>query len=103
MTVTYSYDVLMIFMYWKTFSNLRNCAISGACFTAPSVSRLHDVESCNDELERIWKDAVVAQLRYNAGICLEGLRKSMKTSLRVADVLADTRAEQQPVQNNLSI
>jgi hypothetical protein len=32
----------------------------------------------NDELERIWLDAVVASLRHNLGICLEGLRKPMK-------------------------
>jgi hypothetical protein len=33
----------------------------------------------NDELERIWKEAVVAHLRYYPGICLMGLRKTMKT------------------------
>jgi hypothetical protein len=78
MTVIHSDDVFMIFMYWKIISNLRNCAISGACFTAPSVSRLYNIEWGNDELERIWKDAVVAQSRYNASICLEGPRKPGK-------------------------
>jgi hypothetical protein len=34
------------------------------------------------------KDVVVAQLRQNTGICLEGLRKSTNTSVRMADVLA---------------
>jgi hypothetical protein len=28
------------------------------------------------ELERMWKEAVVAQLRYYPGNCLEGLRKT---------------------------
>jgi hypothetical protein len=30
----------------------------------------------NNELERMWKEAVVAQ--YYPGICLEGMRKTMK-------------------------
>jgi hypothetical protein len=29
----------------------------------------------DDELERIWKEAVVARSRYHSGICLVGLRK----------------------------
>jgi hypothetical protein len=31
-----------------------------------------------DELERIWKDSVVVQLRHYPCICLEGLRKTMQ-------------------------
>jgi hypothetical protein len=31
-----------------------------------------------DELERTWKEAVMAQLRYYYGICLDGLRETMK-------------------------
>jgi hypothetical protein len=30
----------------------------------------------NDELERIWKEVVVPNLRYYPNICLEGLRKT---------------------------
>jgi hypothetical protein len=30
----------------------------------------------NDELGRIWKEVVVASLRYYSGISSEGLRKS---------------------------
>jgi hypothetical protein len=29
----------------------------------------------NDELERIWKEAIVTQSKYFRGICMEGLRK----------------------------
>jgi hypothetical protein len=32
----------------------------------------------NDELERIWEEAVVANLKYCSGIWLEGLRKTTK-------------------------
>jgi hypothetical protein len=32
-----------------------------------------------DKLERIWKEVVIAYLRYYPGIFLEGLRKTMKT------------------------
>jgi hypothetical protein len=37
-----------------------------------------------DELERIRKKAVMAYLKYYPGICLEGLRKMTKTSVRIA-------------------
>jgi hypothetical protein len=43
----------------------------------------------NNELERMWKEAVVAQLRYYPGICLEGLRKTTKTSVRIAGLRAE--------------
>jgi hypothetical protein len=42
-----------------------------------------------DELERIWKDVVMAQLRHYSGICLEGLRKTTKISARRAGVLPE--------------
>jgi hypothetical protein len=32
----------------------------------------------NDELERIWNEAVMASSRYYPSICLEGLRKPTK-------------------------
>jgi hypothetical protein len=32
----------------------------------------------NDELERIWKEDVVAKSRYSTDICLEGLKKTTK-------------------------
>jgi hypothetical protein len=45
----------------------------------------------NDELKRIWKEAVAALfLRYYPSICLEGLRKPRKTSVRIANLRADT-------------
>jgi hypothetical protein len=34
----------------------------------------------NDELERMWKEAVLALFKV---LCLEGLRKTKKTSVRV--------------------
>jgi hypothetical protein len=42
----------------------------------------------NDEIERIWKEAVVAVSRQYPDIFLEGLRKTMRTSARRARVLA---------------
>jgi hypothetical protein len=39
-----------------------------------------------DELHRIWKEAVVARLRYYPSICLERLRKTTKY-LRICNVL----------------
>jgi hypothetical protein len=33
----------------------------------------------NDELESIWKEATVAQLRYYPSFCLEGQRENMNT------------------------
>jgi hypothetical protein len=32
----------------------------------------------NDELERIWREAIVTKFRYYPGTCLEGLRKTSK-------------------------
>jgi hypothetical protein len=40
-----------------------------------------------DEHERIWKEAVVAQLRYFLGTCLQKLRKTIKTSVTIVVVL----------------
>jgi hypothetical protein len=38
----------------------------------------------NNELERIWKGGSWRNLRYYPGICLEGLRKTTKTSVTIA-------------------
>jgi hypothetical protein len=32
----------------------------------------------NYELERIWKEAAMLNLKYYSGICLEGLKKTKK-------------------------
>jgi hypothetical protein len=45
------------------------------------------------ELERIWKGGIMAQFRHHLVICLKGLRKTMKSSKRVAGVLVDFRTE----------
>jgi hypothetical protein len=45
----------------------------------------------NGELERIWKDVIIAYTRYHPGICLEVLRKSIKTSVRTASDPTETR------------
>jgi hypothetical protein len=37
----------------------------------------------NNESERIWKEAIVAQPRYHPEICFEGLRKATKASVRM--------------------
>jgi hypothetical protein len=39
-----------------------------------------------DELKRIWKEVIMDYSRYYPGICLEGLRKTTKTSVRPAGV-----------------
>jgi hypothetical protein len=36
-----------------------------------------------DELERLLKEAVMAQLKYYPGICEEGLRRNMKIPSQV--------------------
>jgi hypothetical protein len=46
----------------------------------------------NNELERMWKEAVMALLKNYQGISLKGLRKTMK-NLRTACVLAETGIE----------
>jgi hypothetical protein len=45
------------------------------------------------DMERGWKEAVMA-LRYCLSICLKGLRKTTKTSVRIISVLA--RIQKQP-------
>jgi hypothetical protein len=40
----------------------------------------------NDDLERIWKEAFVAYLRYYSGIYVKGLRNVTKNSIMIADV-----------------
>jgi hypothetical protein len=42
----------------------------------------------SDELERIWKEAIVTSLKYCFGICLEGQRKMTNGSSRVAHIPA---------------
>jgi hypothetical protein len=37
----------------------------------------------NNKLERAWKKAGVTNFRYYLGVCLEALRKTTKTSIRV--------------------
>jgi hypothetical protein len=44
----------------------------------------------NNELERIWEDAM-----YHLGICLEGLKRTTK-HLRIATVLVEIRNEHFP-------
>lgn len=38
----------------------------------------------NDELEKMWKKVVMANLQYYPRICLEGLGKTMKTLTKTA-------------------
>jgi hypothetical protein len=48
-----------------------------------------------NELERIWKEVVVARTRYYyPGICLEGLRKTTKP-VRKAGVPGEIRTRQE--------
>jgi hypothetical protein len=41
-----------------------------------------------NELIRMWKEAVLPNLRYYHGICLEGLRKTTEISVRIAGLRA---------------
>jgi hypothetical protein len=47
----------------------------------------------DDELETIWKEMLMASSWYIPRICLEGLRKTMKTSVRMAVVPAKIRTK----------
>jgi hypothetical protein len=49
----------------------------------------------NDELEKIWRETVVAWLRNYDKICLEGLRKTTET-VRIAGVAAEFKTKQPP-------
>jgi hypothetical protein len=50
----------------------------------------------NDELEVIWKETVMAELKYYLRICLEGLKNTTETSIRIADVPVEIRTEYLP-------
>jgi DNA-directed RNA polymerase subunit N (RpoN/RPB10) len=49
----------------------------------------------NDELERIWKEAVILKSRYYHDIFMKDLRKTMKTS-SMASIQAEIRTEHLP-------
>jgi hypothetical protein len=49
-----------------------------------------------DELERIWREAVMAYSRYYPSICLEGLRETTKTSVRIPGVPAEIQIKPLP-------
>jgi hypothetical protein len=46
------------------------------------------------DTERDWKEAVMTYLRYCPSICLKGLRKTAKTSVRITSVLG--KIQRQP-------
>jgi hypothetical protein len=41
----------------------------------------------------IWKWALIALLMYYYGVCLKGLRKTTKTSIRKCGIWADIRTD----------
>jgi hypothetical protein len=43
----------------------------------------------NDELERVWKEAIMAQSRYYPRICLEVMRETTKNLVQDAGVPAE--------------
>jgi hypothetical protein len=49
-----------------------------------------------EKLERIWKEAVMAEWRYYPGNCFERLRKTTNTSAMIANVPAGIPAEHLP-------
>jgi hypothetical protein len=46
-----------------------------------------------EQSERIWEEVMVAYSRYYPGICLEGLRKTTKTSVRIAGVPSEVQTK----------
>jgi hypothetical protein len=50
----------------------------------------------NDELERIWMEMAMAKSRYYPSICLEGLRKTTKTPIRIDNVVAKIQTKHPP-------
>jgi hypothetical protein len=50
-----------------------------------------------DELERIWKEGVVAHSRYYLGICVGGLRKARRISVRITNITGEIRTENLPI------
>jgi hypothetical protein len=45
----------------------------------------------SNEMERLWKEAVLPNLERYSSSCLEGLNKIMKTSIIMAGVLIEIR------------
>jgi hypothetical protein len=45
----------------------------------------------SDELERSWKEVLMAYLRYYPDICLKGLRKTTKASVVMVGILAEIK------------
>jgi hypothetical protein len=41
----------------------------------------------------IWKEALTALSMYYSGVCMEGLRKTTKTSIRKCGIWADIRTD----------
>lgn len=42
----------------------------------------------SDELERTWMEVTMAELKYLPGICMDGWRKTVQTSLKIVDITA---------------
>jgi hypothetical protein len=51
------------------------------------------VELDPNEFERVWKEAVMVKsdAAYYPDICLEGLSKTIKASVRIGGILAESR------------
>jgi hypothetical protein len=47
----------------------------------------------NDELETIWKEVAIALSRSYPRICMEELRKAVKTSMRIASSSVEIQME----------
>jgi hypothetical protein len=63
-------------------------------FNTASTETPHNIEGdgkmiMNGKLVRIWKEATVTYLMHYPNICLEGIKKSPKTSNRTADLWAE--------------
>jgi hypothetical protein len=54
------------------------------------------VEQMNDELQRIWKEAVVAKLRYTWALAWRKWRQPWEPSVRIAGVPAEIRYQHPP-------
>jgi hypothetical protein len=59
----------------------QNSSLPLLCLRCQYLGFLASIRRMNDDVERIWKEAVMARLRYYVGIFLEGMRNITKASV----------------------
>jgi hypothetical protein len=71
---------------WRIF------CVCGLFSTAVDIYTVH----CADELQRVWKEAFMAYLKYYQSNCLAWLKKTPKTSVRTVGAPAEIRTQHLP-------